>query len=71
MKKLNEITKGTTVEILDFADNLSKCSSARFGLAIGQIVCCKAKIGPVIISKNQQTIAIGEKLSKKIFVKEV
>lgn len=71
MKKLFEIPKGTTVEIVDFADNGTKCSSARFGLAVGQIIYCKAKIGPVIISKNQQTIAIGEKLSKKIFVKEV
>lgn len=71
MKKLSEIAKGKTVEILDFADNVTKCTSARFGLASGQIVCCKSKIGPVIIRKNQQTIAIGEKLSRKIFVKEV
>jgi len=71
MKNLNEIPKGKTVEILDFADNISKCSSARFGLSVGQIIYCKAKIGPVIISKNQQTIAIGQNLSKKIFVKEV
>jgi Fe2+ transport system protein FeoA len=71
MKKLCEILKGTTVEIVDFADNNTKCSSARFGLAIGQIIYCKAKIGPIIVSKNQQTIAIGEKLSQRIFVKEV
>ncbi len=71
MKKLNEITQGKIVEIIDFADNASKCSSARFGLTKGQIVCCKAKIGPVIISKNHQKIAIGEQLSKKIMVKEV
>lgn len=71
MKKLNEIAKGKTVEIIDFADIVSKCSMARFGLAVGQVVYCKAKIGPIIISNNQQTIAIGEKLSRKIFVKEV
>jgi len=71
MKKLNEIAKGKTVEILDFADSSSKCSSARFGLAIGQIISCKAKIGPVVISKNHQIIAIGQALSEKIFVKEV
>ena len=37
MKKLNKITKGETVEILNFADHYSKCSSGRLGLAIGQI----------------------------------
>lgn len=71
MKKLNEVTKGKTVEILEFADNFSRYISARFGLAEGQIICCKAKIGSVIIGKNQQTIAIGENLSKKIYVKEI
>jgi len=71
MKKLNEVQNGKFVEIIDFADNASKCSSARYGLSKGQTICCKAKIGPVIITKNQQKIAIGEQLSKKIIVKEV
>jgi len=69
--KLSDVSKGKMVEIVDFDDNLSKCYSARFGLAAGQIVRCKAKIGPVIVSKNQQTIAIGRDLSRKITVKEI
>jgi Fe2+ transport system protein FeoA len=71
MKKLNEIEKGKTVEIINFADINSKFSSARFGLTEGQVIRCKAKIGSIIIQKDQQTIAIGKDLSKKIMVKEV
>lgn len=71
MKKLHEVKKGANVEIIDFEDNASKCATARYGLAVGQVVCCKAKIGPVVVCKNHQKIAIGEKLSKKIIVKEV
>jgi hypothetical protein len=71
MKKLCDISKGKTIEIMDFTDNATKCHLARFGLAIGQIISCKSTIGPVIVGKNQQTIAIGRNLSNKILVKEV
>jgi len=71
MKRLYELVNGEEAEIIDFEDNLSKCHSARFGLAVGEIIKCRAKLGPVVISKNQQVIAIGQNLSKKIYVKNV
>ena len=71
MKKLCDISKGKFVEIIDFVDNITKCASARFGLATGQVVLCKAKVGPVVISKNQQIIAIGRNMSEKILVREI
>jgi len=71
MKKLSEISRGKMAEIIDFADNATKCSIARLGLAQGHVVTCIAKMGPVIIGKDHQTIAIGKNLSNKIIIKEV
>ncbi len=71
MKKLHELGKGKSAEIINFTDNSTQCHSARFGLCKGQIIKCLANVGPIIISKNQQTIAIGRNLSKKIEIKEI
>ncbi len=71
MKKLHELGKGKSAQIVGFADNPTKCHSTRFGLCEGQIIKCLANIGPVIVGKNQQTIAVGKNLSKNIEIKQV
>ena len=71
IKTLNEAKKGQMLEITKFADNPTKCNSARFGIAEGQIIKCVDKMGPVIISKNQQILALGRNLSKKIQIREL
>lgn len=69
MKKLNEVKIGQQVEIVDFLDQTIKCLSTRLGIEKGQLVTCIAKLGAVIIRKNQQEIAIGENLCKQIFIR--
>ncbi len=68
---LYEMTKGKSAEIVGFEDNITKCDSLRFGLAIGQKVSFKSKLGPIVVCNNNQTIAIGKNLSKKIKIKEI
>ena len=68
MVSLQELKIGQNAEILNFNDSEIKFNSARFGLDVGGIVKCIAKPGPVVIEKNNQVIAIGKNLSKKILV---
>ncbi len=71
MKKLNELKTGTLAKITSFAQDISRGEFERFALWEGQIIKCIAKIGPVIIKENDQTIAVGKKLAKKVFVQEL
>lgn len=70
-KSLTEIKKGEKCEIVKFNDEYTKFQLMRLGLAVGQIIQCLAKIGPVIISKNQQRLAIGHNLAEKIIIRVV
>ncbi|MDD3150161.1 MAG: FeoA family protein [Candidatus Gastranaerophilales bacterium] len=65
---LKNIEVGQKACIKDFADSQTQCYSCRFGLAKGQIVTCIAKPGAIVLKKNHQEIAIGKKLSEKIFI---
>jgi len=71
MVKLSDIEVGQKVEIFQFIDSDIKLFSSRFGIEEGQLVTCTAKPGAVVISKNQQEIAIGKDLSKQIYVKVI
>lgn len=71
MVKLSDIKIGQKVEILKFIDSGIRLFSSRFGIEEGQLVTCIAKPGPVVISKNQQEIAIGKDLSRQIYVKVI
>lgn len=71
LKTLNDLKKGQKAEIIEFTNSEIRLNSARIGMEVGQIIKCIANIGPVVIRKNQQQIAIGESLSRKILVKEV
>lgn len=67
MISLNDINVGQIARIIDAPDDI-KSLFAKFGIGIGQIVTCIAKLGPIVIQKNNQEIAIGKNLSKKIQV---
>ena len=71
IKTLFELEKGREAEIIEFTNSEIRLNSARIGIEVGQIIKCIAKLGPVIIKKNRQHIAIGEVLSREILVKEV
>ncbi len=68
MKTLAELKKGDTCKIADFADNYTRCQTMRFGLFTGEEVKCIEKVGPIIIGKKQQRMAVGNSLAKKIYV---
>lgn len=70
-KTLRDLKKGQKAEIIEFTDNEIRLNSARIGIEVGNIIKCVANIGPVVIRKNQQQIAIGEVLSQAILVREV
>lgn len=71
MKNLDEIKIGSYAKIISFDKGISKCDFERFALSEGCIIKCIAKIGPVIVRENNQTVAIGKSLAKKIFVEEL
>ncbi|MDD3013413.1 MAG: FeoA family protein [Candidatus Gastranaerophilales bacterium] len=72
MVKLSEVKVGQKAEIFKFIDSSNiKLFSSRFGIEEGQLITCIAKPGPVVISKNQQEIAIGRDLSRQIYVKVI
>ncbi|HSA07139.1 MAG TPA: ferrous iron transport protein A [Candidatus Gastranaerophilales bacterium] len=68
MVSLCELKPGQEAEISNFTDSSVKCNSQRFGLFEGGKIKCIAKPGPVIVGIGKQIIAIGNNLSKKIFV---
>ncbi len=70
-KKLTEAGKGEEYEIVDFGDDTTKLLMMRWGLAVGQVIKCLARLGPVIIAKNRQKLAIGRNLANKIIVRAV
>ena len=70
-KTLYDLKKGQEAEIIEFKNSEIRLNSSRFGIEVGQIIKCIAKLGTVVIQKNQQQIAIGKKLAKEILIKEV
>lgn len=67
-KTLAEAKKGDILKITGCIDLCTSSQIMRFGLAEGEIIKCIAKVGPVIVGKNRQRIAIGRKLADKIFI---
>lgn len=67
-KTLSEAKNGETIEITGCTDMPTSCLIMRFGLAVGEVIKCLTKVGPIIVGKNNQTIAIGRNLADKIFV---
>lgn len=71
-KTLDQVKKGTYCTIKNIRANDIKAQTIRFGLTEGKKVLCQAVIpaGPVVIKMNQQEIALGRNLAKRIEIEE-
>ncbi len=69
MVALYEIEIGQEAEVQSFLNSDIKCYSVRFGIEEGQVVKCIAKLGAIVLQKNNQEIAIGKNLCKEIYVR--
>ncbi|MEC9489214.1 MAG: ferrous iron transport protein A [Halanaerobium sp.] len=70
---LAEIRPGNDVLIEEIPDRMVRAQAIRFGISEGSVVSCFVRIpsGPIILRKNFQEIALGQKLAQKIKVKFV
>lgn len=68
-RTLAHANKGESCIIIDFADESTKCQTMRFGLSKGETIKCLEKVGPIIVGKSYQKLAIGKNLASKIYVK--
>ncbi len=71
--KLDKIKRGCCCRIISLPSDQVRDQCLRFGIGEGETVnCCEViPVGPVIISKNRQEIAIGRALAQKIEVEPV
>jgi len=67
---LHQITKGTTLVVIDIPEGRSRERLIRLGILKGQLIKCLERLpgGTVVIEKNRQEIAIGATLAKTILV---
>ena len=67
---LDQITKGSTLIVIDVPEGRSRERLIRLGILSGQRIKCIEKLpgGTVVIEKNRQEIAIGATLAKTILV---
>lgn len=72
-KTLDQMKKGTFCTIKNIGAKEIRPQAIRFGLTEGKKVLCRAVIpaGPVVIKINQQEIALGRNLARRIEVEEV
>jgi len=70
---LEKSKKGQLVKIISIPNQTVRAQAIRFGIAEGENVVCQEVIplGPVILQKNKQEIAIGRKLASQIKVEPV
>lgn len=71
MGNLSKIKKGEKASIVGFSSNPVMCNMSRLGILKGDIITCVAKLGPIIITKNQLKLAIGKHLAKEIYIEQV
>ncbi|MGE5582126.1 MAG: FeoA family protein [Bacillota bacterium] len=71
-KTLDQVKQGTFCVIKNIRANEIKAQTIRFGLTEGEKVLCRAVIpaGPVVVKINQQEIALGRNLAKRIEIEE-
>lgn len=70
---LDRIKSGQVVRIISLPDDMIRAQAMRFGIPEGTLVTCREVIpmGPVVIARNRQEIAIGRKLARLIAVEPV
>jgi len=67
---LDQVTKGSSLLIIDIPEGRSRERLIRLGILKGQLIKCIERLpgGTVVIEKNRQEIAIGATLAKTILV---
>ncbi|MFQ3597866.1 MAG: ferrous iron transport protein A [Chloroherpetonaceae bacterium] len=70
---LRAVKKGTRFIVKQIDDKEMRTQLLRFGLAEGSEAICfeRLPLGPVVIKHRRQEVAIGEELTKKIWVEVV
>jgi len=70
---LDQARKGAAYQIKSIPTGKVQAQAIRFGLSQGEIITCGEVIplGPIIVNKNRQEIAVGRALAKKITVEPV
>jgi Fe2+ transport system protein FeoA len=70
---LRAVKKGTRFIVRQIEDKEMRTQLLRFGLAEGSEAVCfeRLPLGPVIIKHRRQEVAIGEELTKKIWVEVI
>jgi Fe2+ transport system protein FeoA len=71
-KTLDQVKQGTFCTVKNIGASEIKAQTIRFGLTEGKKILCQAVIpaGPVVIKLNQQEIALGRNLAKRIEIEE-
>jgi Fe2+ transport system protein FeoA len=67
---LDQVKKGSQVRIVTIGDGISRAHLLRLGISEGATVICQEKLpmGPVILRRKRQEVAVGRKLAKEIEV---
>ena len=70
---LDRVKRGQVVRIISLPDEMIRAQATRFGIPEGTLVTCREVIpmGPVVIARNRQEIAIGRSLARRINVEQV
>lgn len=68
---LDQVKPGEEVVIEEIPDHMAKTQFIRFGIGEGSTAVCHGKIpmGPIVVRKNRQEIAIGRELARRIRVR--
>lgn len=68
---LDQVKKGSEIEIVSVPDKESRSHLLRLGIAVGTRVFCYEKMpkGPIIIMRRRQEVAVGRELARSIIVK--
>ncbi len=70
---LRAVKKGARFIVRQIEDKEMRTQLLRFGLAEGSEAVCfeRLPLGPVVIKHRRQEVAIGEELTKKIWVEVI
>ena len=71
--KLDQVTRGQLIEILEIPDVNIRAQAIRLGIGKGAKLTCSEKLpaGPIVLQNRMQEIAIGRRLAETIEVKAV
>ncbi len=67
---MDRAKRGQSFRIVDIPDDLIRTQAIRFGITEGALVTCEEIIpaGPVVLRKNNQLLAMGRGLARRITI---